>query len=428
MRRKEIHPGEAGRRVLELAATGRRGYGMPATSGPRGGPRMALASLKQSTAKWYNRHVADTVKNLRRQVRRAVRHPGLALAYRGFQRAVERHDWPDAHRRLAPLAAAAERAGDTRLLAEMAFSAERLGEHELSTQWAMTNARLTGARAPTDWQGEDLRDATLLIRFMESEKQGLAVGLNMAGTVAEAARGAARTILVVERRLVPVFARTLPGVDVRAFPAEVQPTAGTRLVTANALTLKAVLGSSPPAVAARFLPLRADAAEAARLRAQYQAGRALPVVGLSWWSSHFGKDLPDIGLWAGLVRSTPAIFVSLQYGEVAADLAALRAAAPDRFLVDESVDQMVDMDRFAAQLGALDAVVTISNTGAHLAGGMGVPTQLIRDDWFRRAWPVRSGHTPWYPHIQVLGKDGRNWATVFEQLRAALTERLQRRG
>ncbi len=385
---------------------------------------MALASLKQRTAKWYNRHVADSVKNFRRQARRAVCHPGLALAYRGFQRAVERHDWPDAHRRLVPLAAAAERAGDTRLLAEMAFSAERLGEHELSTHWAMTNARLTGALAPTDWRGEDLRDATLVIRFMESQKQGLAVGLNMGGYAAEAARRAARTILVVERRLVPIFARTLPGVDVRSFPTEPQPAAGTRLVTANALTLKAVLGSTPAAVESRFLPLRADAAETARLRAQYQAGRALPVVGLSWWSSHFGKDLPGIEHWAALVRSTPAMFISLQYGDVAADLAALRAAAPDRFLVDDSVDQMVDMDRFAAQLGALDGIVTISNTGAHLAGGMGVPTQLIRDDWFRRAWPVLSDRTPWYPRIRVQGKDGRTWAAVFEQVRAGLAEQL----
>lgn len=381
---------------------------------------MALASLKQRTAKWYNRHVADTVKNFRRQVRRAVRHPGLALAYRGFQRAVERHDWPDAHRRLAPLAAAAERAGDTRLLGEMAFSAERLGEHELSTRWAVTNARLTGTLAPNDWQGEDLRDATLLIRFMESEKQGLAVGLNMAGYAAEAARRAAHTILVVERRLVPIFARTLPGVEVRAFPAEIQPAAGTRLVTANALTLKAVLGSTDAAIESRFLPLRADAAETARLRTQYQAGRPLPVVGLSWWSSHFGKDLPGIEHWAELVRSTQAVFISIQYGEVAADLAALRAAAPDQFLVDASVDQMVDMDRFAAQLGALDAVVTISNTGAHLAGGMGVPTHLIRDDWFRRAWPVLSDRTPWYPHTRVHGKDGRPWPSLFTAIRPQL--------
>lgn len=385
---------------------------------------MALSSIKLRAAKWYYRHVADTVKNLRRQVRRAVRHPGLALAYRGFQRAVERHDWPDAHRRLVPLAAAAERAGDTRLLAEMAFSAERLGEHELSTQWAMTNARLTGALAPTDWQGEDLRDATLVIRFMESEKQGLAMGLGMAGYAAEAARRAARAILVVERRLVPVFARTLPGVEVRAFPAEIQPAADTRLVTANALTLKAVLGSNPQAVETRFLPLRADAAEAARLRAQYQAGRALPVVGVSWWSSHFGKDLPGLEHWAELVRSTPAIFISLQYGDVAADLAALRAAAPDRFLVDDSVDQMVDMDRFAAQLGALDAVVTISNTGAHLAGGLGVPTQLIRDDWFRRGWPVLSDRTPWYPQTRVVGKDGRAWNQVLAEIHGRLNRML----
>lgn len=381
---------------------------------------MELASFKQRCSKWYNRHVADAVKNLRRQARRAVQHPGLAFAYTGFRRAVDRHDWRDAHRRLVPLAAAAEQAGDTRLLAEMAFSAERLGEHEQATAWAVANARLSGSLAPTDWRGEDLAGATLLIRFMESEKQGLAVGLNMAGYVDEASRRAKRSILVVERRLVPVFARTLPRVEVRPFPSEIAPEAGARLVTANALTLKSVLGSAPDTIEQRFLPLKPDPAETERLRQQYRAGRGLPLVGISWWSSHFGKDLPAIEAWAELVRSTESLFVSIQYGEVSADLEALREAAPDRVIVDDSVDQLVDMDRFAAQLGALDAIVTISNTGAHLAGGMGVPTFLIRDDWFRRAWPVLSDRTPWYPHTRVHGKDGRPWREVFDRIQREL--------
>jgi len=381
---------------------------------------MAVKSSHSRLTRWWNRHVADAFRHVRRQLRRTVSSPGLALKYQGFRRAVERRDWPDAHRRLAPLAVAAEKAGDARLLMEMAFAAERLGEHEKSNEWAAANARLTGVITKTDWQGESLLDATLVVRFMESEKQGMAIGLNMAGYVAEAAADAAHCALIVEKRLVPLFARTLPGVEVLAYPAEADAKPGTRLVTANALTLRTVLGVAPEKVLRRFLPLQADKAVSAKLRARYRAGRDLPVIGISWWSSHFGKDLPDIRVWAELVRSTEAVFVSLQYGDVAADEEVLRRAAPDRWIVDETVDQLVDMDLFAAQLGALDAVVTISNTGAHLAGAMGVPTLLIRDDWFRRAWPVLSDRTPWYPHTRVHGKDGRSWEEVFQSLRNEL--------
>lgn len=381
---------------------------------------MGLKSITQNSAKWYRRSIADPLKNLRRQLRRAARSPGLALGYQRFRRAVDRRDWRDAHRRLTPLAEAAAMAGDVRLLKELAFSAERLDEHEKSTRWQVASARLAGKIAATEWDGSDLSDATLVIRFMESEKQGLAIGLNMAGYVAEAAAKARHCVLVVERRMVPVFSRTLPDVEVLPFPAPIQPREGTRLATASPLALKSIIGSCPADIETRFRPLKADPEESAKLRRDYLDGRDKPLIGVSWWSSHFGKDLPSIDDWTEFVRAMDAVFVSIQYGDTASDLAALKAAASDRIIVDDSVDQMTDMDRFAAQLGALDAVVTISNTGAHLAGAMGIPTCLIRDDWFRRAWPVLTDRTPWYPETRVYGKDGREWRAVFEDVKAKL--------
>ena len=127
--------------------------------------------------------------------------------------------------------------------------------------------------------------------------------------------------------------------------------------------------------------------------------------------------MPSIEIWADLLQSVDAIFVSLQYGAVAEDCRILKDAAPDRFIVDQSVDQLIDMDRFAAQIGCLDGVVTISNTGAHLTGAMGIPMFLIRDDWFRRGWPVLTDRIPWKPHTKVMGKNGRPWEEVFEQVK-----------
>lgn len=381
---------------------------------------MGRKRINQAWGRWYRRYVADAWTNFRRDIRRGLIHPRLAWGYHGFRQVIKHRDWQEANRRLPSLALRAEKARDTRLLAEMSHAAGRLGEHEYSTQWAHANAQLRGDILKSDWIGDDLEKSTLVIRFMESEKQGLGIGLNMAGYVAEAAAKARHCILVVEKRLVPIYARTLPKVEVRAFPADVTVETGTRLVTANALTLMAMLGTAPAEIESRFLPLQVDAAESAEIRRTYQAGRESPLVGISWWSSHFGKDLPSIGDWAGLARGIDAIFVNIQYGDVAADWAVLEQAAPGRVVRDESVDQLVDMDRFAAQLGALDAVVTISNTGAHLAGAMGLPVNLIRDDWFRRGWPVLSDRTPWYPGAKVFGKEGRSWPDVFDGVKSQL--------
>jgi len=381
---------------------------------------MGMNSFRMRFAKWWQRFIADWATNFRRQVRRMIFNPGLAWGNLGFRRAVKQRQWGEVHRRMLPLAAAAEEARDTRLLRDMAYAAGRLDEPELATRWAYANAKLMRSVEPSDWQGEDISDATLVVRFMESDKQGLAIGLKMAGYVAEAAEMARHCILVVEKRLVPIYARTLPEVEVRAFPADVSAKPGTRMVTANALTLTAMLGTTPEGIESRFKPLLADSAKSAELRHSYQNGRDLPLIGISWWSSHFGKDLPTIETWAVLAKEINAIFVNIQYGDVSAHWEVLKQAAPGRVVHDESVNQLVDMDGFASQLGALDAVVTISNTGAHLAGGMGMPLCLIRDDWFRRGWPVLTDQTPWYPGAKVFGKDGRPWEVVFDGVKEHL--------
>ena len=381
---------------------------------------MGQSLFSQYCKRWYRRYVADCVINFRRQLRRCLLNPSLAWSYHQFKGAVKRLDWKDAHRRLIPLAEASRQAEDFRLLTEMSFSAGRLGEHQLATEWSYSAAQMTGQAPSTDWKGEDLTEATLVIRFMESEKQGLAIGLDMAGYVTEVAAKAKRCILVVEKRLVPIFARTLPSVEIVAFPAQLGLVDESTVYTASALTLKAILGTTTQDISRRFKAIQADEFEAAALRRGYLAGRKLPLVGISWWSSHFGKDLPSIKIWADLLRSMDAVFVNIQYAPMVGDLAALKIAAPERLIIDDSVDQLVDMDRFASQLRALDAIITISNTGAHLASGMGLPVFLLRDDWFRRGWPVLSDRTPWYPEAIVLGKNGQPWHEVFREMKSQL--------
>jgi hypothetical protein len=374
--------------------------------------------------KWYKRAVSDRIKAARRFIRRFAKSPRLALGFLRFQSEIRRRNWAVALGMLPSLAEGAIRARDTRLLKEVSAAAGRLGDHENHARWGLENARLCGDLKATDWHGEDISTATLVVNFMETEKQGLAIGLNLAGFVMEASKSALACLLVVEKRLVPIFQRTLPNVQVLPFP---QPSllnlSAERLVTANSLILRSVLGSSQRRISSLYAPLVADANLTLKLREHYLAGRQVPLIGISWWSSHHGKDLPPLEEWAQFIRDFPAVFVCLQYGSVEQDCKILSEAALGRFVRDPEVDQLKEMDSFASQLRAMDAIITISNTGAHLAGGLGVPTAVIRDDWFRRGWPVLSDETPWYPSIRVFGKEGRPWAGVFAAIRAWLEER-----
>ena len=68
-----------------------------------------------------------------------------------------------------------------------------------------------------------------------------------------------------------------------------------------------------------------------------------------------------------------------------------------RVIHDPEIDQWTDLDGYAAQIAALDAVVSISNTTIDVAGMMGVPTVHVRDDNLSCAvWP-RSGPSPGIP-------------------------------
>ena len=78
---------------------------------------------------------------------------------------------------------------------------------------------------------------------------------------------------------------------------------------------------------------------------------------------------------------------------------------------DTKIDQLLDLDGFAAQIAALDAVMSISNTTIDMAGMLGTPTLHIRDDKSSQIWPL-SGPSPWYPDMVFLYKQQRPWSDV----------------
>jgi hypothetical protein len=118
--------------------------------------------------------------------------------------------------------------------------------------------------------------------------------------------------------------------------------------------------------------------------------------------------------WAPLLCWREAGIVSLQYGDIEHDLEVLQDLADGRVIHDAEIDQLADLDGFAAQVAALDAVVSISNTTIDMAGMLGVPTVHLCDDGFPSSWPP-SGPSSWYPGMVFLHKQHRSWSDVLAE-------------
>jgi tetratricopeptide (TPR) repeat protein len=272
------------------------------------------------------------------------------------------------------------------------------------------------------WTGEKLASGRLLIWG----EQGVGDEIMFAGLIPDVIRTGNRCVLDCDPRLKPLFARSFPGIDVVAGRASKNdPEYDPQLDIAAHLpsgSLPNLLRASNAAFATTTSPyLFADPAERERFRTRYFDGRQL--VGLAWNTKNqkTGRNRSiDLSMFAPMFARTGVRWVSLQYGDHDVLESDARAAnAP--ILIDRSVDQFSDIDVFAAQIAAMDLVITIDNSTAHLAGALGVPVWLLLPfarDW--RWFQVREDSL-WYPNMRLFRQLERgDWQSVLERVQNAL--------
>ena len=119
-------------------------------------------------------------------------------------------------------------------------------------------------------------------------------------------------------------------------------------------------------------------------------------------------------------------FVDLQYGDTRQQRDDLQAQTGIEIVHDEQIDQLRDMDSFAAQTAAMDLVVTISNSTAHMAGSLGVPALVMLNHvpiWY---WGMAGSDCAWYPALTLLrqSQTGR-WEDVIRAVALEVRRRVQ---
>jgi tetratricopeptide (TPR) repeat protein len=294
------------------------------------------------------------------------------------------------------------------------------GWQNFEWRWQAKNLHETPMRAYPQplWKGEKFASGRLLIWG----EQGIGDEIMFAGLIPDVILTGNRCILDCNARLKPLFARSFAGVDVVTVQDEQQNPSADIVAHLPSGSLPGIFRRTPAAFADTTSPyLVASAAARERFRVRYADGRRL--AGLAWHTTNqkTGRSRSiDLSLFAPLFARREIRWISLQYGDHRAlENQAKAAGAP--ILIDRSVDQLANIDIFAAQIAAMDLVVTIDNSTAHLAGALGVPALVLlpaAPDW---RWLEEREDCPWYPTLRLFRQPKLgDWHSAIQRVQSVL--------
>jgi tetratricopeptide (TPR) repeat protein len=241
-------------------------------------------------------------------------------------------------------------------------------------------------------------------RILLVGEQGVGDQIMFASMIPDLARAAGPVTFLAEPRLAGLFSAAFPQVEVRPMTdARVAPSDFDKVLALGGLGR---LFRNGPQDFPRTPYLRAG--EAARRRWAERLGPK-PAgglrIGISWRGGTKKTRGPQRSV--SLAQLAPVLdlpgcqFVSLQYGDVEAQLAAFNAGRgnPVRAFPKGEIDDFEDL---AGLLEGLDAVVSVQTAVVHLCGAIGKPCLALisyRAEW---RYTAEADEMPWYPSVKLL--------------------------
>ncbi|HWA91616.1 MAG TPA: tetratricopeptide repeat protein [Rhizomicrobium sp.] len=271
------------------------------------------------------------------------------------------------------------------------------------------------------WNGEDLEGKRILV----VGEQGLGdefMFANVLPDLAQAVGPDGKLEIAVDPRLIPLFQRSFPDAEVGAYDDR------TLIDKDGNKSLRFVPFSidkgepdywTPMASALRpyrrslaDFPHRAfltpDPARVAEYRAQLESFGPGAKIGICWRSMMLGakraKYYSALDAWGPILKVPGAIFVNLQYGDCADELA--RAAEMHGVRIEriEGLDLKNDIDGAAALSAALDLVLSAPTAAAATAASVGTEVWFLTAG---RTWPqLGTDEYPWYRKSRVFSPTG----------------------
>jgi tetratricopeptide (TPR) repeat protein len=285
-------------------------------------------------------------------------------------------------------------------------------EHRWRWRTSVMATSARGMGAEPAWQGEPLAGRSILL----VGEQGFGDTLQFVRYVPLVAKKAARVFVQA-----PAALRGLLG-ELPANCQVVDPDAGVRADFHCALMdLPEVFGTGLDEVPAAIPYLRADPARVDLWKTVLgDDPRRRVGISCSGNPAHTNDRHRSIPLerWSPVLRAG-CRFMSLQPELRASDLAAAATLPLDLAPARE----LRDFADTAALLDALDLVITVDTSVAHLAGAIGRPVWILLPycpDW---RWMVGRDDSPWYPSARLYRQPAPgDWDSVLRRVQADLAE------
>lgn len=263
------------------------------------------------------------------------------------------------------------------------------------------------------WQGEPLQGRRLLVHW----EQGLGDSLQFMRYLPMI--GGGEVIFATQQPLLKV-AQSLKGVNQLIVGNKCDPEGIDYDVWISLLSLPRLFQTRVDTIPAELAYISAPKSKVTQWRKRLQEpGLRIGIVwaGNPQHNNDRNRSCPP-ELFTALAELPGVQCYSLQKGKV--------ASAPENWPVIDLAPQLDDFEDTAAALCALDMLISVDTSVAHLAAALQCPTWLLlpfAPDW---RWLLEGEETPWYPGMRLFRQERvGDWDGVFARVQEALTEKLK---
>ena len=273
------------------------------------------------------------------------------------------------------------------------------------------------------WDGTGLSDKSVLVWT----EQGVGDEIMFANMLDTLSWMADKIITECEERLVPLFQRSFPKIQFVSREQKPNP-----ILLDKDIDYQVPIGSlaqwlrkNESQFPKKGSYLSASSEKVSQLRDKYKGltdDRFL--VGISWKSINHGIEKEKSTIlenWTPILSQPDCFFVNLQYGDIKQEIGEYYSSTGILIYTDQEINPLTNLDDFAAQISALDLVISISNTTVHISGALGKKVWTLLPyvpDW---RWMLKREDTPWYPTMKLFRQSQMNdWRDVFQRVSLAL--------
>ncbi len=284
-------------------------------------------------------------------------------------------------------------------------------------------SRLKSSTKPV-WDGSEFQGKTLLV----CAEQGLGDTIQFVRLLPKVKALGGTIILECQ----PLLAKLLQGIEgadlVIARPADGSLPTRNYDLHVHLMSLPCLLGTIIDTIPAEIPYLTADPSKTALWRTRMISTSDGLRVGIVWAGSPDNKNDRSRSMtltdFLPLRECPGVVLYSLQKGAAAGQITPF----PQGYEITDLSRELEDFTDTAAALTALDLLITVDTSVAHLAGALGVPVWTLLPyvpDW---RWLLDRDDTPWYPTMRLFRQShAGDWAGVVTNVIAALDDQVDQK-